>query len=63
MRANKILLTVTLATAGVGVHADVTINTTTSGKASIMDVSGIGVHQIKGARQRSDQTIGGKPQV
>jgi hypothetical protein len=62
MTANKILLSVFLATAAASVHADVTINTTTSGKASFINVGGDGVTQIKGARQRSDNMMGGKTQ-
>ena len=60
MTTNKILLSVLLTTAAVSAHADVTVNTTTSGKASFINVGGDGVTQIKGTRQRSDQTVGGK---
>jgi len=59
---NKILLALVLAAAG-SAHADVTVNTTTVGKASVIDVSGSGVSQIKGTRQRTDQTVGGKAQA
>jgi hypothetical protein len=41
------------------VHADVTLNVTTAGKASIINVSGDGVTQIKGNRLRTEQN--GKP--
>ncbi len=44
-------------------HADVTVTTDTRGKASIINVGGESVHRIKGARQRTDQLINGKPQV
>jgi len=40
-------------------HADVTMNVTTAGKASIINVSGDGVTQIKGNRLRTEQN--GKP--
>jgi hypothetical protein len=63
MSSNKILLSVALAVATASAHADVTINTTTVGKASIIDVSGNGVNQIKGTRQRNDQMVGGKSQA
>jgi len=41
-------------------HADVTVTTQTSGKASIINVGGEGVTQIKGKRQRTDSALGGK---
>jgi hypothetical protein len=44
-------------------HADVTINVTTAGKASFLNVGGEGVTQIMGNRMRSEQGVGGKPQV
>ena len=62
MTTSKILLSVLLTTAAAGAHADVTVNTTTSGKASFINVGGDGVTQIKGARQRSDNMMGGKTQ-
>jgi hypothetical protein len=62
MVTNKILLSVFLVTAAASAHADVTVNTTTSGKASLINVSGDGVTQIKGTRQRSDNVMGGKTQ-
>ena len=63
MITNKILLAVALSTFAASAHADLTVNTTTSGKASFIDVGGDGVTQIKGARQRTEQTIGGKAQA
>ncbi len=63
MATNKILLSVVLAAAATSAHADVTVNTITSGKASFIDVGGTGVISIKGTRQRSDQTVGGKNQA
>ena len=62
MSTNKILLSVLLASAAASAHADVTVNTTTSGKASFINVGGDGVTQIKGTRQRSDNMMGGKTQ-
>jgi hypothetical protein len=62
MATNKILLSVLFATAASGSYADVTVNTTTAGKASFINVGGDGVTQIKGTRQRSDNVMGGKTQ-
>ena len=44
-------------------QADVSINATTSGKASIINVGGEGVTRIKGNRLRTEQTVRGDPQV
>jgi hypothetical protein len=41
-------------------QADVTVNTTTSGKASFINVGGEGVNTIKGNRMRTDSTMGGR---
>jgi hypothetical protein len=41
-------------------HADVTVNTTTSGKASFINVGGEGANFIKGNRMRTDSTMGGR---
>jgi hypothetical protein len=62
MIIHRILLSAAIAAAAGSAHADVTVNTTTAGKASFMDVGGDGVNQIKGTRQRSDQMMGGKTQ-
>ncbi len=43
-------------------HADVTVATTTAGKASFINVGGEGTTQLKGKRQRSDSNILGKAQ-
>jgi hypothetical protein len=51
-----------LAGAATTAHADVTVNTTTSGKASFINVGGDGVTQIRGTRQRIDNMMGGKTQ-
>ena len=58
MKHRNILLCGMLATAGAA-HADVTVNTTTAGKASIMNVGGDGVNLIKGKRMRTDSMVGG----
>ncbi|HET9862553.1 MAG TPA: hypothetical protein VFP37_03860, partial [Steroidobacteraceae bacterium] len=42
------------------VHADVTVNTSTSGKASILNVGGDGVNLIKGRRMRTDSMVGNR---
>lgn len=63
MPSNKILLCAALAVATSSAHADVTVTTQTSGKAAFIDLGGEGVNQIKGSRQRSDQTIKGKTQT
>ena len=44
-------------------HADVTLNVTTAGKASFLNVGGDGVTYIMGNRMRNEQGIGGKMQV
>jgi hypothetical protein len=62
MITNKILVSFAMIAGAAGAHADATFNTTTVGKA-IIDVSGSGVSQIKGARQRTDQVVGGKSQA
>jgi hypothetical protein len=62
MTTNKILLSMLIAIAATSARADVTVNTTTSGKASFINVGGDGVTQIKGTRQRSDNMMGGKTQ-
>jgi hypothetical protein len=60
MLSNKILLCAALAGAASTAKADVTVTTQTSGKAAFINVGGEAVHQIKGARQRSDQPHNGK---
>jgi hypothetical protein len=44
-------------------HADVSMNVTTAGKASFLNVGGEGITQISGNRMRSEQTIGGNVQT
>ena len=62
MPTNKILLCVALAAAASTAEADVTVTTQTSGKAAFINLGGEGVNQIKGTRQRNDQTVKGKTQ-
>jgi hypothetical protein len=57
MNHRNILLCGMLAAAG-GAHADVSVNTTTAGKA-IVNIGGDGVSQIKGKRMRTDSMVGG----
>jgi len=63
MTTNKILPCLALAAVAASAHADVTVTTTTAGKASFINVGGEAVNQIKGARMRSDQVVGGKTQT
>ena len=42
-------------------HADVSVTTQTSGKASFINVGGEAVTQFKGKRQRSEQTMRSAP--
>jgi hypothetical protein len=59
MKALK-LLPLALAAAGTAAHADVSVMTTTAGKASIINVGGTGTNLIKGNRMRTDSVIGGR---
>ena len=63
MSSNKILLCVALTAAASSARAVVTVTTQTSGKAAFINVGGEAVHQIKGTRQRSDQSHNGKMQT
>src|SRR5262245_3831874 len=56
---SQILLAALLA-AGSTAHADVTVTTQTSGKASFLNVGGEGLNLIKGKRMRTDSMMGGK---
>jgi hypothetical protein len=49
--------------ASAAAHADVTINATTAGKASFINVGGDGVTQIRDNRMRTDQGVGNRSQV
>ena len=57
MNQGKMLLAALVAGASAA-HADVTVTTQTSGKASIINVGGEGVTLIKGKRERSDSMVG-----
>src|SRR5688500_11495909 len=59
MNAKYFLLAGMLVGAGVA-HAAMTVNTTTSGKASIPNVGGDGASIFKGKRQRTDTVVGGR---
>lgn len=59
MKSGRLLLAA-LGACATAAHADVTVTIQTSGKASIVNVGGEGVSLIKGKRQRSDSTVGGK---
>ena len=58
---NQVFVGVVLGMAASVAHADVTVNATTAGKASFINVGGEQLNLIKGKRQRSDSTMGGKP--
>ncbi len=60
MNPNKLLLSALLLAGAAATRADVTVNTTTAGKASVIDVSGTGVNLIKGNRMRTDSVAGGR---
>jgi len=53
------LLPLLLVAAGTA-HADVTVVTTTAGKASIIDVGGTSTNLIKGNRMRTDSLVGSR---
>jgi hypothetical protein len=53
----------TIAAAASDAKADVTITANTTGKVSVMNVSGIGTSKIQGNRMRTDQTVGGREQA
>jgi hypothetical protein len=59
----RIFMTAALAFSALPALADVTINATTAGKASIINVGGDSVTQIKGNRLRTEQTVRGSLQV
>jgi hypothetical protein len=61
MNSTRLPLAALLASCAVAANADVTVNTTTAGKASIINVGGPGVNQFKGRRHRSESTVGGRP--
>ncbi|HET7810206.1 MAG TPA: hypothetical protein VFL16_06490 [Steroidobacteraceae bacterium] len=53
------LLLAAMAAGSMAAHADVTVNTTTSGKA-LINISGDGVNLIKGHRMRTDTVVGSR---
>jgi hypothetical protein len=60
MTIQKIGLFSVLVVSATSALADVTVTVQTAGKATIINVGGEGVTQIKGNRQRADQTMNGK---
>src|SRR5712671_2302429 len=60
MKIRRIVLCATLTTCAASAAADVTVTIQTEGKASFLNVGGEGVTQIKGNRQRTDQSMSGK---
>ncbi|HTU65194.1 MAG TPA: hypothetical protein VMF52_04555 [Steroidobacteraceae bacterium] len=54
------LLPFALAAAGTAAHADVTVVSTTAGKAAFFDVGGTVTSQIKGNRMRTDSVLGSR---
>src|SRR6185295_12644658 len=59
MRAHK-LLPLALAAAAAAAHADVSVVTTTAGKASFINVGGTSTNLIKGNRMRTDSVMGSR---
>jgi len=59
MNPGKLLFAALLA-GSAAAHADVTVTTQTSGKASFIDVGGQGLNYFKGNRQRTDTLVGGR---
>jgi hypothetical protein len=60
MKRKFVSLAVVLVAGTMTAQADVTVNTTTSGKASFINVGGDGINEIRAKRQRSDTIIGGR---
>jgi hypothetical protein len=54
------LLPWALVAVGAAAHADVTVATTTAGKASFINVGGTSNNMIKGNRMRTDSVLGGR---
>jgi hypothetical protein len=57
------LLPLTILAAGTAAHADVTVVSTTAGKASFLDVGGTSTSLIKGNRMRTNSMIGSRTQA
>jgi hypothetical protein len=62
-KTTETLLIALLAALAATARADVTVTTTTTGKAAFLNVGGEGTSQIKGTRMRTDQWFAGKPQT
>lgn len=60
MKNPTLFLAIALLTGATSAHADVTVTSTTTGKAAWFNVGGTGTHYIKGKRMRSDQDVGGR---
>jgi hypothetical protein len=60
MKHYKLLLAGALLAGATAAHADVTVTSTTTGKAAWFNVGGEGTHYIRGKRMRSDQTVGSR---
>ena len=66
MRTTKragLLVCTAISAGALTANADVTMNATTTGKASFINVGGDGVSQIMGNRMRTEQNVGGNAQV
>lgn len=60
MKNSRLILATALLAGATAAQADVTVSSTTSGKAAWFNVGGEGAHYIKGKRMRSDQNVGGR---
>ncbi|HYM36054.1 MAG TPA: hypothetical protein VET48_11695 [Steroidobacteraceae bacterium] len=60
MTTERLVLFTALTACAMTAAADVTVATQTEGKASFLNVGGDGVSQIKGNRQRNEQSASGK---
>jgi|SRR5688572_20302273 len=58
-----IVAALTAAIAAPVANADVTITANTTGKISVMNMSGTGTSKFQGNRMRTDQTVGGRVQA
>jgi len=58
----RTLLPLAILAAGLAAHADVTVVSTTSGKASFIDVGGTSTSLIKGNRMRTNSMMGSRAQ-
>jgi hypothetical protein len=60
MRQQQLLLAAIFVAGSAAAHADVTVSTTTAGKASFINVGGEGLNYIKAKRMRTDSMVGGR---